>query len=57
MEIEVEAGFDVDVQSVTAEGEQGVGGNVKGTSVHIEEDSILDSDEGELSDEQDEGRA
>ena len=57
MDIEGEAGCDVDVQLVMTEGEQGASGNIKGTSVHIEDNSILDSDEGELSDKQDQGRA
>ena len=53
MDIGEEAGCDTYVQLVTAVGEQGAGSNVKETSIHIEEDSILDTDEGELSDEQD----
>ena len=53
MDIEEEAECEVDVQLVTVEGEQGVGGDVKGTSVHNEDNSILDSDKGELSDKQD----
>ena len=53
MEVEVEAGCAEGIQLVKAEGEQGVGGDVKGNSVHLEEDSILDLDEGELSNELD----
>ena len=51
MAIEGEAGCAKGVQSVTADGEQGAGADVKWTPVHLEDESILDLNEGELLDE------
>ena len=50
MDIEGEAECAVVVQTVTAEGEKGVGVDVKRTSIHPEVDNLLDLDEGELTD-------
>ena len=52
MDIEGEAACSVGPQLVTAEGEQGVGVDVKRTSSHLEDDNRLSSDNGELTDNQ-----
>ena len=53
IKVEGEAVCAVGVQSLTADREQGAGVNTKRTFVHLEDNSILDLDKGELSDEQD----
>ena len=52
MDIEGEASCAVGLQLVTAEGEKGAGVDVKRTSSHPEADNLLDSDEGEPTDNQ-----
>ena len=52
MDIEGEAVCAVGPQLVTAEGEKGVGVDIKRTSSHLEADNLLASDEGEPTDDQ-----
>ena len=57
MDIEGEAVCAVSPQLVTAEGEKGVGVDVKRTSSHLEANNFLTSDNGEPTDDQEQVKA